>query len=47
MKKSVLREENIKHYNHDGYDVKFLVNTYEYANIKSQNRRVHLAYNPV
>ncbi|SBS90374.1 PIR Superfamily Protein [Plasmodium ovale curtisi] len=47
VKRSVHREENIKDYNHDGYEEVLFGNNYNYANIKSQSRRVHLIYHPV
>ncbi|SBT84161.1 PIR protein [Plasmodium ovale] len=45
--RGVFREENIKDYNNDGYEIELFGNNYEYENIKSQSRRVHVAYHPV
>ncbi|SBT54973.1 hypothetical protein POVWA2_083730 [Plasmodium ovale wallikeri] len=47
MNRSILRKENIKDYDNDGYEEELFWNKYEYENIKSQSRRVHLAYHPV
>ncbi|SBT73589.1 hypothetical protein POWCR01_000131400 [Plasmodium ovale] len=47
VNRSILRKENIKDYDNDGYEEELFWNKYEYENIKSQSRRVHLAYHPV